>query len=127
METPARLSADGCECAPAGLNHHRGARPGSAAGVDVAACGAAFEQAELRRMVEGWGLSRAGVAAVCAARPPAAAEDAAARLLGAPAVVTATPVPPLPPPPHPSPSLRPGVAPWRGISISSRFVPPSQI
>ena len=82
-------------CAPAGANHQRGARPGSAAGVDVAACRAAFEQAELRRMVEGWGLSRAGVAAVCAARPPAAAEDAAARLLGAPAVVTATPVPPL--------------------------------
>ena len=64
--------------------------------MDVAACRAAFEQAELRRMVEGWGLSRAGVAAVCAARPPAAAADAAARLLGAPAVVTATPVPPLP-------------------------------
>ena len=94
--------------------------------MDVAACRAAFEQAELRRMVEGWGLSRAGAAAVCAARPPAAAEDAAARLLGAPAVVTATPVPPLPPPPHPSPSLRPGVAPWRGISISSWFAPPSQ-
>ena len=69
-------------------------------GVDVAACRAAFAQAELgRRMVEGWGLSRAGVAAVCAAaaaRPPDAAEGAAARLLGAPAVVTATPVPPLP-------------------------------
>ena len=64
--------------------------------MDVAACRAAFEQAELRRMVEGWGLSRAGVAAVCAARPPASAEDAAARLLGAPAVVTATrPVSPL--------------------------------
>ena len=63
--------------------------------MDVAACRAAFEQAELQRMVKGWGLSRAGAAAVCAARPPAAAEDAAARLLSAPAVVTATPVPPL--------------------------------
>ena len=61
----------------------------------MAACRAAFVQAELRRMVESWGLSRAGTAAVCAARPPAAPEDAAARLLGAPAVVTATPVPPL--------------------------------
>ena len=113
-------------CAPAGANHHRGARPGSAAGVDVAACRAAFEQAELRRMVEGWGLSRAGAAAVCAARPPAAAEDAAARLLGAPMVVTATPVPPPPAAPSLPLSLRPGVAPWRGISIFSRFVPPSQ-
>jgi hypothetical protein len=46
-------------------------------------------------MIEGWGLSRAGVAAVGAARPPTVAEDAAARLLGAPAVVLATPVPPL--------------------------------
>ena len=63
--------------------------------MDVAACRAAFAQAELRRMVESWGLSRAGAAAVCAARPPAAPEDAAARLLGAPAVVTAMPVPPL--------------------------------
>ena len=61
----------------------------------MAACRAAFAQAELRRMVEGWGLSRAGVATVCAARPPAAAEDAAARLFGAPALVTTTPVPPL--------------------------------
>ena len=61
----------------------------------MAACRAAFAQAELRRMVESWGLSRAGVAAVCAARPPPAPEDAAARLLGAPAVVTAAPVPPL--------------------------------
>ena len=61
----------------------------------MAACRAAFAQAELRRMVESWGLSRASVAAVCAARPPAAPEDAAARLLGAPAVVTVTPVPPL--------------------------------
>jgi hypothetical protein len=72
-------------------------------GIDVAACRAAFEQAErecvaaaeeaaaaaeeadwcaavaaeaeeaaaLRSMVEGWGLSAAGVAAICAARPPA--------------------------------------------------------
>ena len=64
--------------------------------MDVAACRAAFAQAELRRMVESWGLSRAGVDVVCAARPPNAAADAAARLLGAPAVVTATrPVPPL--------------------------------
>ena len=94
--------------------------------MDVAACRAAFEQAELRRMVEGWGLSRAGAAAVCAARPPVAAEDAAARLLGAPAVVTATPVPPpgvLPPPPHSSSSLRPGVAPWlRGAASVIQYL-----
>ena len=38
--------------------------------MNVAACRAAFEQAELQRMAEGWGLSAAGVAAVCAARPP---------------------------------------------------------
>ena len=44
--------------------------PGSSAGVDVAACRAAFELAELHSMAEGWGLSAAGVAAVCAARPP---------------------------------------------------------
>jgi hypothetical protein len=73
----------------------------------VAACRAAFAQAELRRMVKGWGLSRAGVAAVCAARPPVAAVDVAARLLGAPAVVTAAAVPPvlLPPPLPPLPGV----------------------
>jgi hypothetical protein len=50
--------------------------------VNVAACRAAFEQAELRTMVAGWGLSAGGAAAVCAAQP-LGAEDAAARLLGA--------------------------------------------
>jgi len=62
--------------------------------VDVAACRAAFAQAELRRMVEGWGLSRAGVAAVCAARAPLPPEDAAARLFGAPAATDAPVLPP---------------------------------
>jgi hypothetical protein len=38
--------------------------------VDVAACRTAFELAELRSTADGWGLSPAGVAAVCAAQPP---------------------------------------------------------
>ena len=53
-----------------------------------------LEAAALRRMVEGWGLSAAGVAAICAARAPLPPEDAAARLFGAPAATDAPVLPP---------------------------------
>jgi hypothetical protein len=88
--------ADASRPAPSDSVQHRGAvRAKRTRGVCWLQAAAVAEAAALRSKVEGWGISAAGVRAVCAARPPAAAEDAAARLFGAPALVTSTPVPPL--------------------------------
>ena len=63
--------ADASRPAPSDSVQHRGAvRAKWTRGVCRLQAAAAAEAAALRSKVEGWGLSAAGVRAVCAARPP---------------------------------------------------------